>query len=331
MPRMTASALATLLGVSRSAVSRAFTPGTRLDPAKREMILQAARTHGYQPNVFASTLSTPNGRSRSHLVAILMGDFANPFQSWLFAELTRELQAHGKLPVLLNVDEVEALDQAILRLGSYQVDGVLAVVGSLAENCLAQCVNLELPLVLLGRSDPGGRVPSVQTDNHLAGRLAAEHLLARGARRTGFLEGRMDGEASRARGAGFAAAIQAAGLEPPCVLTAGRYSHAAGLAIWQTHAQLLTELDGLFCASDTLAMGVVDGGRHMPTLANLQIVGCDDIPQAGWPAYRLTTIAQPVQRLASEAVQRLLQRIETPATDEALAVTYLPPTLICRS
>lgn len=214
MARMTAAMLADRLGVSRSAVSRAFTPGTRLAPAKRAMILEAARELGYHPNVFASALSTPDSRSRSHLVAILMGDFASPFQSWLFAALTRELQAHGKLPVLLNVDEVEALDQAILRLGSYQVDGVLAVVGSLPPSCVSQCLTLALPLVLLGRSDPAGRVPSIQTDNHLAGRLAADYLLRRGVHRPGFLAGREDGEASRARAAGFAEGLALAGRAP---------------------------------------------------------------------------------------------------------------------
>jgi len=330
MARMTAAMLAAHLGVSRSAVSRAFTPGTRLAAAKRAMILAAAREHGYQPNVFASALSTPNSRSRSHLVAILMGDFASPFQSWLFAELTRVLQRHGKLPVLLNVEATEDLDQAVLRLGSYQVDGVLAVVGSLPESCLAQCVSLALPLVLLGRSDPAGRVPSVQTDNRQAGRLAAQHLLASGARRLGFLAGRDDGEASLARGAGFAEVVCQAGLPSPYLLSAGGYSHAAGLLVGQQHAQTLVRLDGLFCASDALAMGVMDGCRSALAGQGLPIVGCDDVPQSAWPAYRLTTVAQPVAQLAEEAVRRLLQRIDGSADGGEAAVTRLPPSLIRR-
>ena len=331
MARMTAAMLAAQLGVSRSAVSRAFTPGTRLAPAKRAMILEAARELGYHPNVFASALSTPDSRSRSHLVAILMGDFASPFQSWLFAELTRELQAHGKLPVLLNVDEVDALDQAILRLGSYQVDGVLAVVGSLPPSGVSQCLTLALPLVLLGRSDPAGRVPSVQTDNHQAGRLAADYLLRRGVQRPGFLAGREDGEASRARAAGFAEGLALAGRAPPQWLCAGRYSHDAGLAFCRQHGDMLASLDGLFCASDALAMGILDGARQQPALQALTLVGCDDVPQAAWPAYQLTTIAQPVSQLAAKAVQALLQRIEAPAAHDAHAVTYLPPTLIARA
>lgn len=77
-------------------------------------------------------------------------------------------------------------------------------------------------------------------------------------------------------------------------------------------------------------MGILDGARQQPALQALTLVGCDDVPQAAWPAYRLTTIAQPVSQLAQQAVHQLLQHVEGMplATSH---VTYLPPTLICRS
>lgn len=55
--KVTMYTLAAELGVSPSAISRAFTPGTRISEEKRKMILEAAAKHHYQPNAMASRLS----------------------------------------------------------------------------------------------------------------------------------------------------------------------------------------------------------------------------------------------------------------------------------
>ena len=323
--------MAEQLGVSRSAVSRAFSEDASIHPEKRALILETARQLGYQPNLFASLLSTPTRRQRSHLVAILVSDFSNPYQAFLFEELSTHLQRHGKQPMLLSIKEIEDLDAALLRLSSYQVDGVIAVVGSLPAESINQCLKLALPLVTLGRADPEGRVPSVQTDNLQAGRLAAEHLLSLGLTRLGFVAGRADGEASNARYQGFADTIGARGLPPPCLLEAGRYGYSAGFATGVRDMARLRELEGIFCASDALAMGLLDSCREVGQLAipqQLRVIGCDDVPQAAWQGYQLSSVAQPVSEIAA-AVLTLLQAIWN-GEASIPAMTRVPPRLQLR-
>ena len=55
--KVTIYTLAKELGVSASAVSRAFTPGSRLSSDKRELILKAAQEYGFSPNRVAARLS----------------------------------------------------------------------------------------------------------------------------------------------------------------------------------------------------------------------------------------------------------------------------------
>ncbi len=50
--------VAHLAGVSRSAVSRAFTPGASISRQTREQVLAAASRLGYRPNALARTLNT---------------------------------------------------------------------------------------------------------------------------------------------------------------------------------------------------------------------------------------------------------------------------------
>ncbi|QIA65516.1 substrate-binding domain-containing protein [Vibrio astriarenae] len=309
--KITSSDVAKYLGVSRSAVSRAFTEGASIHPEKRTLILEAAKALGYQPNFFARNLSTPTQKAKSNLIVILISDFSNPFQSFLFEELSTALQQAGKQPMLLNVKEEQDLDEAILRLSGYQVDGVIAVMGSLPAESLNRCLTLSMPLVTLGRADTAGKIPSVQTDNKMAGKLAAEHLLGQGCERVGYLAGRSDGQASIERWLGFSECIYSELGIFPQVIEAGRYGYSAGFESAFKNLEALRELEGVFCASDALALGVVDAcqkfaGIEIP--AKLRVVGCDNVPQAAWQGYQLTTVAQPVKEIAAKALDALLKQ-----------------------
>ncbi|MGV2986764.1 substrate-binding domain-containing protein [Vibrio sp. E150_011] len=328
---VTASDVAAYLGVSRSAVSRAFTEGASIQPEKRQRILQAAKELGYQPNFFARTLSTPAQKKRSNLIAILISDFSNPYQSYLFEELSTSLQRQGKQPMLLNVKQAQDLDEALLRLSGYQVDGVIAVVGSLPVESLAQCRRLSLPLVTLGRVDESGIIPSVQTDNHEAGRLAASYLLEKGLTRLAFVAGRKDGQASNERLLGFTEEIVSRGLKAPLCLEAQRYGYAAGFELGTRCLESLRQLEGVFCASDALAMGLMDSCRevgHIAIPGQLHVVGCDNVPQAAWQGYQLTTVAQPVKEIAQHVIEQL-DNIWSQNSNVSI-LTRLPPTLKIR-
>ncbi|MCG8708752.1 LacI family DNA-binding transcriptional regulator [Brenneria sp. 4F2] len=329
--KVTAQDVATHVGVSRSAVSRAFTDGASIHPEKRVRIIEAAKALGYQPNFFARTLSTPARRKRSNLVAILISDFSSPYQCYLFEELSTALQQHGKQPMLLNVKPAEDLGSAILRLSGYQVDGVIAVVGSLPVECFGQCLKLALPLVTLGRADARGLIPSVQANNLQAGKLAAAHLIDQGLGRLGFVAGRRDGQASNERYRGFSEEALSHGLPAPYRLEAGHYSYRAGFELGDRHIETLRGLEGVFCASDALAMGLMDSCRELGQLSvpeQIKVVGCDDVPQAAWQGYQLTTVAQPVAEIAAQ-VMRLLQLIWH-GEEEIPAMTHLEPQLKVR-
>ena len=70
------------------------------------------------------------------------------------------------------------------------------------------------------------------------------------------------------------------------------------------------QLQALFCATDMLALGALDGLRADNPAASLPaIIGFDDIPQADWQPYQLTTVQQNTALLAHHAVDLLVTRI----------------------
>ncbi|CAH0536115.1 LacI family DNA-binding transcriptional regulator [Vibrio marisflavi] len=330
--KITSSDVAAYVGVSRSAVSRAFTKGASIHAAKRDRILKAAKELGYHPNIFARTLSTPGQNKRSNLVAVLVAEVSNCYESYLFEKLSTELQKHGKQPILMNIKHPEEMDEAILRLSGYQVDGVIAIAGSLPEESFVKCLELSLPMVTLGRADDSGHVPFVKTDNFESGRLVAKYFASEGVQKVGYVSGLEDGMASRERHEGLKSVFQELGLEQPVLIPAGSYSYGAGYEAAKQNLQQIQKLDGLFCACDALALGVSDCCKieaNMQIPNDLRLVGCDDIPQAAWEGYKLTTVAQPVDSIVMQVIS-LLDKLWSDEEDIP-SIVKLAPNLVIRN
>lgn len=328
---VTASDVARQAGVSRSAVSRAFTPEASIHPDTRERVLAVARELGYRPNALARSLVKSKQGPSSGLIAVVMGEFDNPFQPHFFSQLTQALQAQGRVAMLVMPDAQGSLEEALDRLMAYQVEGAIVAAGSLSPEATDAFLTLGTPAVLLGREDPRGRVSAILTDNRAVGERAADYLLSQGRQRPAFIGGRADGQASRERQQGFVDRLQQNGIASPPCLSNPDYSYASGFAAAQQLLRDFPNTDALFCACDALALGAMDAlrdaGRISPNHFNL--IGCDDVPQAAWPGYQLTTLAQPVDLLVNQALDHLMTSIASGRTD-APEVLRLAPAFVQR-
>jgi len=76
-----------------------------------------------------------------------------------------------------------------------------------------------------------------------------------------------------------------------------------------------------------LALGAIDGLRSSDNKGNIPaVVGFDDIPQASWDPYQLTTIQQDTDGLAQQAVDLLVTRIarfDLPSRHRAVPVKLI--------
>ena len=92
-----------------------------------------------------------------------------------------------------------------------------------------------------------------------------------------------------------------------------------------------TGIDGLFCVNDYLACGVLDRlarDRTPGEAGPIRVIGHDDIPQAGWAAYDLTTILQPCDVQAAQAIDLLTSRMADPKM--TARVEFTPVSLVQR-
>lgn len=129
---VTAADVARVAKVSRSSVSRAFTPGSAVNPDTRKAILKTAELLGYRPNALARSLVKSKHSNESGIIAVVMGEFDTLFQPYMFSLLTQALQSHGWVPMLVMPDTNGRVETALDRIITYQVDGAIIVAGSLS-------------------------------------------------------------------------------------------------------------------------------------------------------------------------------------------------------
>ncbi len=88
--------------------------------------------------------------------------------------------------------------------------------------------------------------------------------------------------------------------------------------------------DAVFCVNDVLALGAIDGARSvgMEVPADVWVVGYDDIEMAGWDAYDLTTVRQPIVDMVRLATHLLSERLSKPLLEPGMHC--LPNDLVVR-
>jgi DNA-binding LacI/PurR family transcriptional regulator len=93
----------------------------------------------------------------------------------------------------------------------------------------------------------------------------------------------------------------------------GAYAREKAAAVTRELCQGPERPDAIFVGNDHMAFAVMDTLRHELGLRvpqDVSVVGYDDVPMAAWPAYGLTTIRQPVNRMVEATVAALLNQIE---------------------
>lgn len=307
-PRVTSVDVARLAGVSQSAVSRAFTPGTSVSPAMRQRVLEAAQSLNYVPNSIARTLIT----QRSDIVAMVVGNMHNPFYVRLLDEISHALQRRGVQVLIFRVEDGSEVDEVLLPVLQYQVDGIAITSAQVSPKMAALCADRAIPVVMINRPLPGLPVHCVACDNVRGGRIAARALVEAGARRLAIMLGSPNAPGVQDRLLGFEQELAAMGVDPvPIATDCGQYTYAGGFT---AALRLFAGSDGarrpdaLFCQNDIMAIGAIDALRKRLGLRipeDVMIIGFDDIPEASRPPYRLTTIRQPLDDLVARTVALL--------------------------
>ena len=319
--------VARLAGVSQAAVSRTFTPGASVSAAVRQQVLAAAEQLGYRPNAIARSLIT----NSTNIIGVVRARFGNPFYSQIFKVLTKKLQDQGYSILLLNAAQDHEIEQTLPTALQYHVDGLIITSATLTSKMANECARIGTQVVLFNRYELGTTANAVCCDNVGGGKIAANALLDAGYGRLAYIAGEEGSSTNRDREQGFTQQLQSRGHKLALRESGNEYTYQAGFAAAKRLLQNNNPPDAIFCASDLMAMGALDGSKEVGLSIpdDLGIVGFDDIEMTAWPSYAITTVRQPVGRMVDTTIAVLLNAIENP--DAETVVEWIPATLVERN
>lgn len=327
MQRVTIKDIAKMAGVSVTTVSRALNDGPEISAETRARILRLCQETGYRANLLARSLIC----SRTNVIAVITPDISNPFHAAfsLHAELCAK--EHGYQVTLCSGRPGDGkIGDLFDFLVSQQVDGILLLNSNRGAGDLLRAYAATLPSVLVGECSPeesGSQINAVSVDNYTGGRMAAEYLYLLGHRRIIYLGHRADSFTHAMRHKGFSRQAERLGmqvktLENPDVSS----SIESGYRIARRLFQKPVSQTAVFAPSDSMALGVMKAAdeRGVAIPEELSLMGYDNIDYAALPNIRLTTIAQPIPKLACASVKLLLDLIDSEERGEFTRKLLMP-------
>lgn len=305
---VTLSDVALRAGVSRSAVSRTFTPGASVSARMRARVEKAAAELGYRPSVLASALTT----GRTKLIGLVSTNFQNPVFLEVFDRFTRGLQERALRPLLVNLSGGMTLSEAVTMLKQYSVDGVIIASSTLPAAFPLAFRDAGLPVVhCFGRWSKSPPVDVVGIDNRRCGAMAAHTLVARGYRRIGFLGGPKGATSTEDRLAGFRRALGPHAHVRLSVSFTEAYSFDAGRAEMLRLLLQGPPQEAYFCGDDILSIGAISALREqgLAVPGEVGVLGVNDMEMAHWPGIGLTTLRQPIAEIVDASIARMAEMV----------------------
>jgi LacI family transcriptional regulator, repressor for deo operon, udp, cdd, tsx, nupC, and nupG len=299
-------------GISRPTLSRFFNDPQSVRKASRLRIEEAMERFGYRPNLFATNFNRRSPKTLGIVVPSLM----DPFYAGLVQWIERQALAGGYWTVIQNSHgDPEREAEAVATLISLKVAGAIAIpLGYASRDGLYRQMADIMPLVFLdARADASGAF--VGTDNWQSMGLMVDYLLRSGSPPSYFDMPDVNQNARERRKA-YETSMQERGVEATIFQIHSRAWDFERVAFEEASRLFRTEAsvgDTILCANDRIAFGVMaaacQSGLTIGRLAGLRVAGHDDHPLSQFTCPPLTTVAQDVERLATDSLECLMQGI----------------------
>lgn len=306
--------IAKKLNISVSTVSYALNDGPRSVPEDvKRRVLEAAQELKYRPNRVARSLIT----RRTFTIGIVPSEAGtdivlSPYlQNSLNGIVNAAEDLHYDVLFFTRYDQLQTREMSNILLDG-RVDGLIFLAPPRHAPVLDIIVEHDVPhVVIAGEHRPTSVQYSV--DNESGVRAILEHMFALGHRRFGHIHGRLQMEDAIERRDYFQAIVNELGgqYKDEWILP-GNFTMEGGEEAMQTLARQSQMPTGIFCANDEIAVGAIRSahtlGYQVPE--DLSIAGFDNVPLSSVFIPSITTVRQPVEKIASLATKTLVEMIE---------------------
>lgn len=311
---VTAKQLATLLGISESAVSLALNGKPGVSSFTRKRVLDAAQKHGYdlsrkeflnkKQGIICFVIYKKSGA--------VVGD--TPFFSALMDGVSTTCHQRSYECVIRYLHEDDDLDHQIAALGSANFSGIIILATEMDEATLKHFDALKLPFLFLDTYFEKSEYNFILINNIQGAFMATSYLIRKCETQPGYLRSTYWISNFEQRADGFYKAIRSAGLSASQSVVHNLTPSQEGA--YEDMKNLLKAgektANCYFADNDFIAMGAMrafkEAGYRIPE--DVSIVGFDDLPACQDLTPNLTTVMVPKFFMGETAVTRMIQLIE---------------------
>ncbi|MEO9895717.1 MAG: LacI family DNA-binding transcriptional regulator [Paracoccaceae bacterium] len=306
----TAQDVAKDVGVSLTTVSRCFANPELVSKRTRDKIFTVANRLGYSPNIAARVLAS----RRSNLIGLMVDDFKDPDNLDLFHFVSAEAQQRNFHAILLNTNHERSaigsgsIENSLLQ----QVDGLLVSASYLSQETIDRCAIQDKRVVILGRKSGDPAFSSVYSDNEGGAAQVADYFHANKIQRPAFVGGNAQATVTAERRAGFVQRVEQHYGFQPIVREIGANDYTMAFDMAEELLCLPKPPDGYFCATELLAVGLLDGLQELnskPERGTPLVVGFGSSTLSRLTRYNLTSVTYPIEDMVRTATSHLIDTI----------------------
>ncbi len=325
--------VAKLAGVSQATVSHVVNGTASISENVKIKVQEAMRELGYVP----SSVSREARTEKAAVVGILIPSVGIRYYGEIVTSLEYLLRQKGYVVFLCNTFYDKKLERTyVAELIRHRAVGVISGQGMLQEESRALLKKHHIPTVMLDTGKKLGEGYTVHIDNRKLARMAVSHLYEVGARNISYCSEPLHNEMLKDRYRYFQEALAEFGLkyeERNCFIEQARSEDYSKVKMgYNIAANILLQgnIDAVFASSDEFAYGIIarmkEYGVNIP--GELQIMGCDNDSFSKLLTPNLTTVWQPVEKMAEVGVVMLTNLIEGKPVEER--EVCLEPSLVIR-
>lgn len=302
-------------GTSISTVSKALNDSYTISEETKEHVRQVAKRLKYQPNVRAQALARKDGRQACFITCLPRGiGFQNPHMFEILAGAEKALAAKNYVVTIQGSDpkNVCALVKDIVQRKS--ADGLLLHASVVTRELAALLTKEEVPHIVIGMPSFSSRLCWIDNNNHIAGEIAAHHVLEENPQSIVFIGGKDKDKISQARLEGVKSELENAQRPIECLRVYQGESTAENG--YRMALKMLEEgiPDTVICANNYLAYGCLYALqlRNIDIPRDVSMITFDSYPfaQITWP--KLTTVSIDVFEMGLQAGKLLVNKIKKP-------------------
>jgi LacI family transcriptional regulator len=319
--------VARLAGVSITTVSRVINKFPTVKEKNRILVQEAIKELKFQPSIFAQRLAT----GKSNVVALVIPRYEGIFYSFYALELIRGI---GTLCEALKLDLLLHLTDSKTPFNLKGIGGIIFadIIGNRSQ--LEEALACGIPSIVVNDYIEDLEVSCIAIDNIRGAEDAVNYLIDLGHRKIAHITGDLVTQAAAWRFAGYKRALKKNNIEfrQDYVFKTDYSRGEARLAAEKLIKMPQAAPTAVFVASDSMALEVMtvarELGRKIP--GDLSIVGFDDNPSGLYGSVSLTTVRQPLIRMAEESVKELNLLISRKDKGIKVKKILLPTELVIR-